>query len=267
MEIEAIRNFATYNERMKKSLLDKIFFMDKVDARTIVDFGCGDGTLIHFMSSLFPEFNYIGYDHNELMIDEAIKKIKTKDNIMFTSDIREVKRFSPKGETALILSSLIHEIYSYSDEDEIRDFWSTVFNGPWKYIIIRDMAYSAAYERLYPLEEVYKEIVNSEYSQYFFDFLEKSGIMADGILNRELSAKDTIHFLLKYRYTDNWEREARENYLPLSVEKLEGIVPLTFDIIFKEHFTLPFIRREVKKDFGKDLLQEKTHVKMILEKK
>ncbi|MGA1049083.1 MAG: hypothetical protein ACO3UU_13830, partial [Minisyncoccia bacterium] len=26
--------------------------------------------------------------------------------------------------------------------------------------------------------------------------------------------RNFIHFLLKYRYTDNWEREVNENYLP-----------------------------------------------------
>ena len=46
---------------MKKSLLDKLFFLDKIDSEIIVDFGCANGELIKFMYNLFPNYIYIGY--------------------------------------------------------------------------------------------------------------------------------------------------------------------------------------------------------------
>ena len=51
-----------YNLSMSKSLIDKIFFMDKIDdtIKVIVDYGCADGTLIRFIAPLFPEITFIG---------------------------------------------------------------------------------------------------------------------------------------------------------------------------------------------------------------
>ena len=62
-----------YNLSMSKSLIDKIFFMDKIDdtIKVIVDYGCADGALIRFLAPLFPEMTFIGYDKNEEMISRA----------------------------------------------------------------------------------------------------------------------------------------------------------------------------------------------------
>lgn len=38
-----ISNFDVYTEKMKMSLLDKIFFVDKIESNVLVDFGCADG--------------------------------------------------------------------------------------------------------------------------------------------------------------------------------------------------------------------------------
>ena len=73
------------------------------------------------------------------------------------------------------------------------------------------------------------------------------------------------HFLLKYRYQAEWERELRENYLPISVERMLGLVPTEYTPTFIEHYTLPFLRERVMADFGIQL-QERTHFKLILKK-
>ena len=50
-----------------------MFFIDKVfePFSTIVDFGCANGELIRALSSLFPEYRYVGYDISEDMINAA----------------------------------------------------------------------------------------------------------------------------------------------------------------------------------------------------
>ena len=76
-----------------------------------------------------------------------------------------------------------------------------------------------------------------------------------------------IHFLLKYRYTDNWEREVRENYLPVSVEEIMGKITehkAAYRLIYFDHYILPYIARTVKKDFD-ITLKDYTHVKFIYE--
>lgn len=75
-----------YNLSMSKSLIDKIFFMDKIDdtIKIIVDYGCADGALIRFLAPLFPEMTFIGYDKNEEMISRAAAA-NTYKNCLFYS--------------------------------------------------------------------------------------------------------------------------------------------------------------------------------------
>lgn len=37
---------------------------------------------------------------------------------------------------------------------------------------------------------------------------------------RKVNVKNLIHFLVKYRYVENWEREVQENYFPVSQDRL-----------------------------------------------
>ena len=51
-----ITDLTAYNLSMKKSLIDKMFFMDKIDdnIKVVMDYGCADGALIRFLAPLFP---------------------------------------------------------------------------------------------------------------------------------------------------------------------------------------------------------------------
>lgn len=70
-----IANIEIYNESMTKSLIDKLFFLDKIDnVKCIVDYGCANGALIAFIAPLFPDILFFGYDKNGMMIDSAIEK-------------------------------------------------------------------------------------------------------------------------------------------------------------------------------------------------
>ena len=84
-----------YVQRMEKSLLDKMFFMDKLfdPVENILDFGCANGVLIRALSYLFPEHNYIGYDISEEMIDMARIMVPEEE---FTSDWNAIK-ISPEN--------------------------------------------------------------------------------------------------------------------------------------------------------------------------
>ena len=81
-----IADLNRYNLSMSKSLIDKIFFMDKIDdtIKIIVDYGCADGALIRFLAPLFPEMTFIGYDKNEEMISRAAAA-NTYENCVFQS--------------------------------------------------------------------------------------------------------------------------------------------------------------------------------------
>ena len=71
---------------------------------------------------------------------------------------------------------------------------------------------------------------------------------------------------MKYRFTDNWDREVNENYLPVSLETIKSKIPNNYKVVFEDDFVLPFLKQQVKKDFNVDLTHS-THTKMIIRNK
>lgn len=257
MKTENIQNYSVYNEGMKKSLLDKIFFMDKIDAEVIVDFGCADGTLIHFLHSLFPEYKYIGYDTDEEMLNQAREKFDEKDSVYFFSNWDEIEAVPIINKNAaIILSSVIHEVYAYGTRTDVDLVWERVFNSRFKYIIIRDMMPSISIDKKSEMNDV-KNVLRKGDPGQLREFEQIWGSIEQN--------KNLVHYLLKYRYLDNWNREVRENYFPLTREELLRTITDKYDITFHEHFVLPFLKKKVKEDFG-IILKDNTHLKLILEK-
>lgn len=255
-----IRNFKDYNNSMTKSMIDKMFFMDKIDEDiiTIFDYGCADGALINFLSQLLPEMNFIGYDNNKDMINAARNKNKDNKNTMFFDSLKEFITFGKErgidsNNMAINLSSIIHEVYSYSSNEGVKDFWDFVNLYNFKYIIIRDMCLDETAHRPSLKEDLIK--IKSKYnSNKIKEFECYNGTINDNY--------NLVHFLLKYRYVDNWDREVRENYLPCSVEKIASNINNRYELIYFDHYILPFISRVVKRDFD-IIIKDYTHVKFI----
>ena len=70
-----------------------------------------------------------------------------------------------------------------------------------------------------------------------------------------------LHFLLKYRWKINWEREVAENYFPIFIEDFLEIMK-SYNIIYFERFRVQFLDDEIKKDFNIGLT-DYTHVKGV----
>ena len=70
----------------------------------------------------------------------------------------------------------------------------------------------------------------------------------------------------KYSYTENWDREVNENYLPLKVEALLHMIPEEYEIVYSEHYVLPYVKQQIKRDSGIDL-KDATHFKILLKRK
>lgn len=245
-----ITNLDKYNNSMMKSYIDKIFFMDKVDANIFIDYGCADGELIKRLARLFPDCTFVGYDICEKMIEVA--KQNNPDNIAFYSDYFIMKRAVDEleGVKCVILNSIIHEVYAYGAADE---FWSELFNLNTDYIAMRDMCVSKTASR--PSDPIKTMRVRQ-----LHDCDQISGWESRwGSLDENWSL---THFLLTYRYQENWARESRENYLPIPKEELIQKFPRQYRPIHQEHYTLPFIRQKVMEDFDIDLC-EQTHLKLI----
>lgn len=255
--MQKINNLDVYTTGMQKSLNDKLFFIDKVDGiDRIVDFGCADGAFLREMYKINPDIDYVGYDNNVEMITQArnstdCEKFK---NIRFTDEYA----FSNTNNTLLNLSSVIHEIYSYSQPDEINTFWNNVLYKNYKYIAIRDFCISKSINRQSDINDYTKVIQNADKEQ-IDEYESIWGSLRD---NRNL-----VHYLMKYRYTENWNREVRENYFPITLETLLSMIPTyRYEIVYFEDYILSFTKNQIKEDFNIDL-HDNTHVKLLLKRK
>ena len=252
-----ITDIDKYNMRMSKSLMDKMFFADKIDDKIecIIDWGCADGLLVKTLKSLFPSWEYLGYDNNPDMIVAAKEMCKDLKDVYFTSDLLSVKSFAGKR-CAIVLSSVIHEVYSYNSS-HIDEFWETIWDLKPEYVVIRDMCVSRTASR--PSDPISVARIRQVFSsQAIVEWETRWGSLDE---NWSLT-----HFLLKYHYLENWERELDENYLPINLERLLALIPKNYFPDFVEHFMLPYIRSKVEKDFGIQL-QERTHLKLIVKRK
>ena len=226
------------------------------DTSTYVDFGCADGALLSAMQAIDPNKVYVGYDNSP----EQLNVLKSLHPFMIAhSDWDAISSFVKRKDATLILSSVIHEVYSYSDPFEISTFWDRVFQSNFKYIAIRDMSISAKNcVEIIDLADIKKIRGHAQYADLVADFEAKWGTLDSG--------RNFLHFLLKFPYRDNWLRELNENYLPISTETLLERVPANYRIVYSEHAQLPYMRWKVKETFGIDM-KFPSHIKLLIERK
>jgi 23S rRNA U2552 (ribose-2'-O)-methylase RlmE/FtsJ len=253
-----IADFDDYIEGMKMSMEDKLFFVNKLDFDVIVDFGCANGTFLSLVQNMKPNVKLIGYDLDDTMLLKA-ESILGEEALLTSSWQQVVLELSKYEKPLLNLSSVIHEVYSYSHSSVIKKFWEQqVFGDNFKWITIRDMIPSVEIHKgeRKSFEEDAKKVRELADSYYLKSFEDKWGSIHNNY-------RTLVHFLLKYRYTDNWDRELNENYLPVSLETLKKKIPSSYKIVFEEDFIVPFIREKVMEDFGINI-KHSTHTKMII---
>lgn len=256
--METISNYTSYNSSMDKSYLDKIFFLDKIEGvDTILDFGCANGDILKHIHDIAPELQLYGYDNNSSMVEFAERKYS--DIATFGTDFDGIMAEYVKLETSVLnLSSVIHEVYSYSKPEEITQFWERVFTYNFKFISIRDLCVSNSCQRESSPNDYVKLLSRCNTGQL---------TTYENIWGSTEDNKNLIHFLMKYRYVDNWEREVRENYFPLCLEDLLSLIPTDmYEVIYFNHYVLPFTYQRVKQDFDIEI-KDNTHLQLLLKKK
>ena len=252
-----ISDLQSYIDGMSLSMQDKLFFVDMLNFDAIVDFGCADGTFLESIMKSNPNVKIIGYDLDETMLSQA--RTRLGDRVLLTSDWDEVIREISHNKSPLLnLSSVIHEVYSYSSGSVIKKFWDEqVFGDDFKWITIRDMIPSLEIgkEEINMFKDDVKKVRNKTDKFYLKSFENRWGDINDNY-------RTFIHYLLKYRYTDNWDREVNEDYLPVSLETVKTKIPSNYKIVYEQDF----LKQQVKKDFNVHLTHS-THTKMIIQNK
>jgi ribosomal protein L11 methylase PrmA len=254
--MQKINNYDVYTNGMSKSYQDKLFFLDKIneDVTGIVDFGCADGTLIKYMDETTNGIKLVGYDIDENMVNLA----KSKSSHIFSTDFNECLHNVEADKSLLNLSSVLHEVYSYSTSGGIDLFWDMVFNNNFAYIAIRDLCASESINRPSNIND-YTKLIQKTIKEQLSEY--------ESIWGSTRENRNLVHYLLKYRYIENWAREVRENYFPLSLERLLSKIPTDkYEIVYFENYILPFTANKVKEDFDIEL-HDNTHVKLLLKRK
>lgn len=247
--MNSIKNYAIYTDRMNKTMTDKLFFLSELeeDVNTIVDFGCADASLSIGLQN--TKYEYIGYDIDKTMLDKAEENVDPM--VLFYDFDEMLSKIEPKN-CVLVLSSVIHEVYSYGNEYEIEKFWDRVFNSGFTQIAIRDMGLQnnrIAYSKVDPLNAL---TITQEIYNRHKDYIPI------------IYYKDYYQLLLKYWYSENWLRESKEDYFPITVSEIYDKVRLTdYHISYEDGFTIPFVVEKVKTELGLEMKRE-THYKLIL---
>lgn len=250
-----INNMEVYNAGMRKSMLDKIWWIDKIDdsVDSVMDYGCADGTLLSMVYDMNPGLALFGYDFNSDMIDLASDNVETG---CFATDFDVLNRLIPeKNKCVLIASSVFHEIENYSEN--VTEEYNRIFNTGYKYIAIRDMFIS---EKSFKISD--KLTVAKVRQQFDYDKIQEFERYIGPIdYNQNL-----LQFFLTYRYKENWNREVRENYFPHTIEEFLSKIPDHYEVVYFEHYVLPFVKEQVQKDFNVQLV-DFTHGKILLKLK
>jgi hypothetical protein len=271
---EPIVDYNVYLSRMDKSLQEKLFFLDKLDPciDTIVDFGCANGALLEAVRQYKPGMRLIGIDNDEKMREACAGRAfqiysSFADFVYQTDELRLHPVCCDK--TALILSSVLHEVYSYMPYKETEELLHGLFTYGFRQIVIRDMAVN---------QELYAMPFNRNSKRYYYpmmrtlchdsEMMSRWNQFAKTVSHDYLSMADAVHFLLKYRYVENWERECKENYLMYSYEHLqqkfkEYACGIDYFPVYQEHKVLEYTRDCIQKDFGFQLV-DATNYKLIL---
>ena len=258
---EKLKSNKVYLEEMRKPMEDKLFFIDflryaQVD--TIVDYGCADGTMTYIITKEYKGVQVIGVDCNEEFIREANNNFKSNRCKFKVIQKNEVLK-APTDNSALVLSSVVHEIYCYNKRKDINSFWNNVLKAGYRYIIVRDMVFNtrANSDKVKGYASVlYNRINSNEYEKKRLEEFES-------IWGKITNKRNFHHYLLKYRYTINWDREVHEDYLGCSPSKIIKELQSKYEVFSLKQYKLPFINEQAKKDFGVEFLSN-THFKLVL---
>jgi len=258
-----IADLTQYTSAMAKGVNDKIDFISKINPECLIDFGCADGYILNEIQKKYNNIQQlIGYDIDEKMVSLVKSKypeLKVSDNwkeIMYEAS--EYKKI------ALSLMSVIHEVYSYSRSNTIPNFWrNQVFNPKFKWVVIRDMVPSKHYMNMKPSKEELQKVNTIFNSRYYKNYMyRKSFEKRWGPIDKNYL--NLFHWLLKYDYKENWNREVLENYFPVSLETIKSKIPSGWKITYENHYVYQPIADKVKRDWNIEL-KYPTHLKMIVE--
>ncbi|MDP2906884.1 MAG: methyltransferase domain-containing protein [Nanoarchaeota archaeon] len=238
------KGFETYSQGMEKSSVEKVKVLPFIKEGTILEVGCGCGTVLELLSRYKPKSSIYGTDISDTMLRRSKERKYTHNNIsIIKADARE-QVLKEKSLDTIIFCSVLHEVYSYSNyslksvEDAIENAYKML--KPGGRLIIRD--------GVKPEEKVsYMKFKKEEVEKKFYRFAEEFGPYKIEYKKEEdlvkLKKHDAMEFLSKYIYDENWDIEVREKFGILTKEEYCGMIEKKgFKIIHLESYLIDFLR-------------------------
>ena len=246
----------------------------------IADIGCCDGALCRKLSEFLPKnTNYYGIDLSEGMLNEAVKKDKAlgRKNTFYEVGNAFNLPYKNNSKDAIILSSIMHELYSYPSEefgeeayskDSILHFMQHAYDclKPGGVLIIKDpatpsidawepikIANANKYDGEIPVIEDIEELKKANITKlstydklrrFTTDFYPaKDNIKwdenGDCIMPRWL-VTEWVRHRKWLRTPENWAYEIKENYGTLRPDELSEFAKKTgFSIVKVENISIP----------------------------
>ena len=223
-------NYKSYLDRMSQSVATSskhLIPFYTIGAKTVLDVGCADGTLMKAIQSINPEARVIGIDLNQNAVDIAIAAGLE----VYHTPLEQIYSLGIVFD-CIIFSSVLHEISSYANTNRFSALpisdalvyanYLLADNGS---IIIRDglMTSHTGYCTMKfanPKDEKWfkKFIVEYKYPFFSYDYHK----MYDGITCDEDLAQE---FLATWTWGENsWHREMNEKFCILTEERWMKVV-------------------------------------------
>lgn len=251
-----MRDFTVYYKAMSQNIYEKIDFvleeLKTSDYKKVIDFGCADGQILRELAEHFPQIQFIGYDINNEIIKLNIKN-NPFENINYVS--QNITDYYDNT-TLVIFSSVLHEIFSFLPQDEIKYILDETAKV--KAVAIRDM-YFLKYSGYDNTEKSKSFYLNNINDIMFQDFIKQNAINKNNI-----NPNYVAEFLMKKRYITNWKEELLEYYFATPYSIIEKkYINANFILIFKKLYMNEYLSKEIPnlKDFTKT-----THMKLIFKK-
>lgn len=248
------------NVEMRMVIPEKLSFwlphlpMSKITA--IVDFGCADGSLLKTISEMCPSLTarYYGIDN------ERRQRMAARENFPKGTYMSGTSMLAPvAGPKLLILSSVLHEVGTGMSPERLKAWWDfNVVKPGFEWIVIRDFA-SLRGDSDTPAEwlEKFSETENADLFERAGQFIRRYGYRH--------TLRNAMHWLLKYPYADNWERELAEDYYAVPSSQVQKLaINSGYYLVHHELTTSPFVRDRIKHDTDIDIGGKPTHYNMIL---
>jgi SAM-dependent methyltransferase len=240
-----------YLLRMAAPLRDKLFMSHFIapDAKHVLDVGCADGAITLAQAEMFPKVHFHGIDLSGEFVELARKAAQDRGitNVTFEKVYLRSLLSRKRRYRHVQFVSVNHEFFSYgegissvnkalSDAHELLEV-----NGTTN---IRDMVLEEwTYESDSFVAEMVDKIKARANPRILREFTDRWGAMQ--------SIAAVNHFLLKYMYEQNFERENNENYIGVSREQYYGIFNLLgMRCQYAQSYALPFLADKWANDFG-----------------